>query len=312
MAATADQDSSSSSSSPSLSSNSSLESYLPSDLDLDDFSADEQLIQKAVAFINHAKTKGDIPPPSVRSVATQFNVPRSTLGRRLNGVLPKAASNAAKAHFTNAETEVLIGLITVSAERGFPLSLTTLRDLADHLLLAKHKGVVDLTTAMTDGTLYDDPTIVEAALKVGKNWGKRWLKKHANRIKKYKARKLDAQRAKALNPENVAHWFSLVEAVYEREAEKPAEGEDGAKPEMDPGLIYGMDETCGWFDYNGESLVLGGVGKKNQYSARKQSRESATLIVSTCADGSVLEPFCIFSAKKVSAKWVASNPLNAG
>jgi hypothetical protein len=264
-----------------------------------------------VAFINHAKTKEDIKQPSMRSVATKFNVPRSTLGKRLAGVLPKAASNAAKALFTDAETEVLIGLIIVSAERGFPLSLTTLHDMADHLLLAKHKGIVDLTTASADDTLYDDPIAVEEAPKVGKNWAKRWLTKHSERIKKYKARKLDAQRARALNPENVAHWFSLVEGVYEREAKPAAGGEDGAKPEMDPGLIYGMDETCGWFDYTGQSLVLGGIGKKNQYSTRKQSRESATLIVSTCADGSVLQPFCIFSAKKVNPKWVASNPLNA-
>jgi hypothetical protein len=80
---------------------------------------------------------------------------------------------------------------------------------------------------------------------------------------------------------------------------------------MTPDRIYGMDETCGWFDHAGRSTVLGGKGKNNQYLTRKSSRESTTLIVSSCADGSVLKPFCIFSAKKMSKEWKKINPLEA-
>lgn len=286
----------------SISSNSSLESFLPSDLDLDDYSEGEQRVQRAVAYLKFCKNRGDIKPPSVRTVALQFGAPRSTVGTRLNGIQPKAISNAAKSHFTNAETEVLIDLISVTAERGFPLSLNSLRDTADYILLAKYKGIVDFTTLTGRNTLYDDVDAVEKAPKVGKHWAKRWLNKNGDRVKKYKGRKLDSVRANALNPENVGHWFSLVRDVYVRE------GEDGV---MQPQYLYGMDETCGWFDYDGEVLVLGGRGKKNQYSTRKQNRESATLIVSTCADGTVLKPFCIFSAKTIRKEWVATNPLDA-
>jgi hypothetical protein len=101
---------------PDSTTNSSLESYLPDDLDLDQFSEDEQQIQKAMAYLDYFKTKKGHDIPSVRSVVEKFGVPRTTLRDRMNGVQPKAIANAAKSHFSDAETEVLISLITTSAE----------------------------------------------------------------------------------------------------------------------------------------------------------------------------------------------------
>jgi hypothetical protein len=189
--------------------------------------------------------------------------------------------------------------------------------MANHLLLAKYYGTVDLMNLSEQGSFYDDADAVERAPKVGKKWASRWLAEHHNHIKKYKAHKLESQRAKALNLESVSHWFSLVQGIYASEVKKNENGaegddnsEDGGASKMDPGLLYGMDETCGWFDYAGQTMVLGGVGKKNQYSTCKQSRDSATLIVSTCADGTALRSMCIFGGKSVRADWVKSNPLD--
>lgn len=293
---------------PESTTNSSLESYLPSDLDLDDFSDNEQQIQKAMAYLKFYEMKKDHVTPSVRSVTEKFGVPRTTFRERMHGVQPKATSNAAKSHFSASETEVLISLITVSAERGFPLTIKSLCDTANYILLAKHKGVIDFTALSSPNNIFDELGDAENAPRVGKNWAKRWIKKHDDRIKRYRARKLDSQRARAVNPENIGHWFSLVRSIYVREGDK----EDGeVEGTMTPDRIYGMDETCGWFDNAGRSMVLGGKGKKNQYLTRKSSRESATLIVSSCADGSVLKPFCIFSARKMHKEWKKINPLEA-
>jgi len=192
MASVTDQNTENPSYTSSSSSNSGLESFLPSDLDLDNFSEGEQRVQKAVAYLKFCENQGNIKTPSVRAVALQFGAPRSTVGDRRNGIQPKAISNAAKSHFTDAETEVLIDLISVTAERGFPLSLSSLQDTADYILLAKYKGIVDFTTLTGRNTLYDDVEAVEKAPKVGKHWAKRWLKKNEDRVKKYKARKLDS------------------------------------------------------------------------------------------------------------------------
>jgi hypothetical protein len=71
-----------------------------------------------------------------------------------------------------------------------------------------------------------------------------------------------------------------------------------------------MDETCGWGDTAGSTRVIGGRGKKNQYLAQPQSQESTTLIVSTCANGGVLKPYCIFAAS-LKQEWSEDNPLKA-
>jgi hypothetical protein len=291
-------------------SSSEVESFLPSDLDLDVYSDDEQRVQKAVAYLKYCKSRENQEVPSVRSLVDKFGVPRSTLRDRLRGVPPRSIARASKAHFTTAENEVLISLIVVSAERGFPLTPRNLCDTANYLLLAKSKNIADITTLVSQNTLFDDPDAIEAAPKVGKNWAKRWLKKHDERVKRYKGRKLDSQRAQALNTENVGHWFSLVREVYVREGDKE-DGDADSDGVITPDRIYGMDETCGWFDHAGKTTVLGGKGKKNQYLTRKSSRESVTLIVSTCADGTAIKPFCIFSAKRLSKEWHKINPLKA-
>jgi hypothetical protein len=59
----------------------------------------------------------------------------------MDGVRSIADSNADKAHFSEAEAEVLIQLILHMAQRGFPLNERRLEDLANTTLLAKHCGM---------------------------------------------------------------------------------------------------------------------------------------------------------------------------
>lgn len=88
-----------------------------------------------------------------------------------------------------------------------------------------------------------------------------------------------------------------------------AEGE--SEGDMPAKCVYSMDETCRWGDSAATTQVLGGKGKKNQYFVQKHSCESATLIVTTCANGNVLCPYCIFAASALKDEWTQDNPLNA-
>jgi hypothetical protein len=281
------------------------------DLDWDDLSDDEQAVQQAVAFIRHQDQSPPAPPDkplSHRSIMFGFGAPRTTTQARLKGRLYKPQSNAYKRHFTPAEDNILIDLLVQSAERGFPLTEDRLRDTANHLLLVKHAGNHIVSDISDQHTLYDNPELVENAPQVGVNWPSRWLHMHHDKVQKYWSRTLDAQRAKALNPENVREWFSLLRQVYVREGDKVDGEEEGV---MTEDRIYSMDETCGWGDTAASERVIGGRGKKNQYFVRPTSRESTTLIVSTCADGRVLRPFCIFAASALRQEWISNNPLNA-
>lgn len=236
---------------------------------------------------------------SITKLAENYNIPRTTLQDRLNGKLPKAQSNAAKSHFTEAESEKLIDLIRTTADQGFPLTIRRLQELANHLLLAKHCGMVPPRSALDPSTipLLSSDTAAHAP-QVGQNWAERWLKKYDTQVRKYYARGLDRNRANAVNPQNIAHWYDLLHEVQGRE-------------QFTPDLIFGMDETCGWGDTSERQQVLGGSGKRTQAAQRSMNRESTTLIVATSAVGVALRPYAIFKGTKVKASWSQKNPLDA-
>jgi hypothetical protein len=237
---------------------------------------------------------------SITKIAENYNIPRTTLQDRLNGKLPKAESNAAKSHFTKAESAKLIDLIRTTADQGFPLTVRRLQELANHLLLAKHCGAVLSQSALDPSATIPllSSDVAARAPQVGQNWAERWLKKYHTQVRKYYARGLDRNRANAVNPDNTAHWYDLLEEVQAREGFEPA-------------LIFGMDETCGWGDTSERQQVLGGSGKRTQAAQRSMNRESTTLIVATSATGLALRPYVIFKGTKVKPSWSLKNPLDA-
>jgi hypothetical protein len=72
-----------------------------------------------------------------------------------------------------------------------------------------------------------------------------------------------------------------------------------------------MDETCGWGNTAAKVKVIGATGSKNHHVTRTERHKSTTLVVTVCATGQVLKPFCIFAAAKLHADWTADNPLDS-
>jgi len=254
----------------------------------------EQRIQKAVAEILDQEKVPQSERLSLRTICKKWNVTN-----RLDGRPPIARSNAEKAHFNEAESQILVQLIITMARQGFPLTQNRLEDLANTVLLAKHCGMTQLENILeNDGLFAVDDAMAAGAPTVGKSWSARWLSKYVEQVKKYKARHMESIRANALNPESVEHWFDLVHQTF---------NEHQFKPEN----IWGMDETCGWNSTSQQETVIGPKGAKIQYMTLPVNRDSNTLIVSTSASGQVLHPYCIFSGKKEQSKWSAYNPLQA-
>jgi hypothetical protein len=103
----------------------------------------------------------------------------------------------------------------------------------------------------------------------------------------------------------------MMREVYVCEGDSVADKDGELSSVMPPERIIGMDETCGWGNTAAKVKVLGATGSKNHYVTRTESRESTTLIVTVCATGQVLKPFCIFATTKLCADWTADNPLDA-
>lgn len=116
---------------------------------------------------------------SLREVADEYFVSKSTLQRLANGGISMSAFNAAKQKLMPEEERVVVDFCLESADRGFPLTHANVYAAGDGILTAR---------------IGDDHE------PLGHNWvdGFHWSKP------------LDTQRGNALNPTNVKLWFDLV------------------------------------------------------------------------------------------------------
>jgi len=260
------------------------------------FLSKEDRIQAAIAEIWAQESLPKENQLSHTRICTNLDVNRTTVKNRMNGMHPIAKSNADKAHFSEAKSQILTQLIIHMAQRGFPLTKRRLEDLANTLLLAKHCSMALLDDILDDGFFTADPNLVASAPIVGPTWSERWLKKYQEDVKKYKTDTMDSVWANALNLESVDHWFGLVQKSYEEHKFKLEN-------------IWGMDETCRWNSTSQQETVIGPKGVKLQYITLPLNCDSNTLIVSTSAAGQVLHRYCIFSGKKEQSAWRAHNPL---
>ena len=110
----------------------------------------------------------------------------STLCRCLNGGRSLADFNLGKQNLTPAEEKVLVNFILESVDRGFPMT---------HQNVAKYAN---------------DVLKSQGERSVGDSWVGRFLQWHNEVLQTHWSKPLDTQRARAVNPNNITHWFDLA------------------------------------------------------------------------------------------------------
>lgn len=208
----------------------------------------------------------------------------NTLGNYVKGRRTLASFNAAKSWLLPEEAEQVINYIVELGDRGFPISLKRLKEHVDQICRAR----------LGDGF---------PANGVGKQWAGRFLEKHSDRLDAYRPRKLEAARARAVNPHTNDAWFTLLGNELET-------GDNGAP--ISPECLFGTDET-GIQTGEGatQERVIGRAGRNVQYQQKDGNRENITVIVTICADGTSLPPAVIFKGKAFQVKWKQNNPAKA-
>jgi len=83
------------------------------------------------------------------------------------------------------------------------------------------------------------------------------------------------------------------------------------KYNIDPTLIYGMDESGFPTGDPHTERVIGRRGTKVQHKQTEGDRENTTVLVTICADGTSLCSTIIFKGKNFMTKWNDNNPLQA-
>ena len=119
---------------------------------------------------------------SVRKAAKLYDVPRTSLQSRVQGVIPKTQSNARKRKLQPTEEQSLVDWILALDRRGFPPHIIDVRRMADTLLAARGQQ--------------------PAPQPVSKNWVSRFINAQPELQTKWN-RKFHSQRAKCEDPRTI-------------------------------------------------------------------------------------------------------------
>jgi hypothetical protein len=211
---------------------------------------------------------------SIREVARRFNVPRSTLSTRLNGIQHRAISRANSHKLTDTEEESLQKWIFSMDARGSAPRPSMVQEMANVLL--SHRGINPSST-------------------VGKNWVTNYIKRHPNLSSRF-SRRYNYERAKCEDPKIIGEWFTLVQKTILQYG-------------IDNDDIYNFDETGFAMGLTATAKVI----TRSEYYGRRSllqpgNREWVTAIECTNASGWALPPCIIFKGKVFIESWFDNLP----
>jgi hypothetical protein len=232
--------------------------------------------QEAVQRYQSEQEKPSKERLSLRGVAALYpGVSYSTLSKYVKpGHISMSAFFASKQKISPAKERVMVDEALAAADRGFPKTRDELTYEANAIRKAE---------------------MGDTFTPVGKHWVQGFLDRHQDELKMSWSRPLDSKRARALNPNIIRHWYEELVKKHVVEA--------GIRPED----IYGMDESGFQPSDQGRQRVIARRGTKNAYKQGGADRENVTVIVTICADGTVLKPSVIFKGQRMQQDWTQNN-----
>jgi DDE superfamily endonuclease/helix-turn-helix, Psq domain/Tc5 transposase DNA-binding domain len=218
----------------------------------------------------HAIQQGSV--KSINAASIAYDVPYSTLYRRVNGCPARRDTRPASCKLTQTEESTLVEWVLSMDRRGLAPTTDIVHQMANLLLQKRSQNQAN-----------PPPTI-----------GQRWVYNLVRRHKALKSnfnRKYDYQRAKCEDPALIRPWFQLVRNIIEKYGILDAD-------------IYNFDETGFQMGVISTAKVITGAERSNRpVSVQPGNREWVTAIDCICADGQSLPPVIIFEGKMHQSTW---------
>jgi hypothetical protein len=123
--------------------------------------------------------------PSIRQAALVYQVPNSTLRRRMNRTRSKRDSDTGKQRLTLSEEDVLVRKVLELDLQGIPVRLDKLRDFVSSITQAR------------------------GALPVGSKWAYNFIKRTLL-LRTRTTRSLNYRRAQSEDPKLIREWFNVI------------------------------------------------------------------------------------------------------
>lgn len=242
--------------------------------------AKEKNIQLAVEVYNSEYAPSFIGPRRTQAqIARAFHVQACTLSRRRKGGRSLQDVANAKKKLFNEEDDILLAYAIELARRKLPMDNTHLRLKGEAIIQSR-------------------PNMQHQQVKLGKQWPYRWVETHSDQIRMYWSSDMDNKCAGALNPTNHREYFDALEELQEKRHFR-LENKHAAD-EM--GLLHNMEVA---------RRVIGPVGQKAQNTRASGDRDSSTIMVCICANGSLsMKPMVIFKGVNFMSSWNAHNTMD--
>jgi hypothetical protein len=222
--------------------------------------AKETKIQQACSALENKTHR------SIRAAALAFNIPKSTLRRRYQGIsTARKQAHEKDRHLNQAQEDVLCEWIAHLAATAHPISKRTIRPKVQAL----------------------------CGKRPSNSWIRRFLKRHPD-LCLGRPSGLDPKRAQAFNPATVKDYFNLLKEYIDR-YDIPWENiynmdEKGIQ------LGGGRKGTRQKFFFS--------RGKKEHYKVQSGDLELVTVIEAICADGTCdIKPGFVFSGVTMFEEW---------
>ncbi|KAJ8401643.1 hypothetical protein AAFF_G00379600 [Aldrovandia affinis] len=219
--------------------------------------------------------------PKLSFLARAWNVPISTLQRRVKGIISGFSHASGRKPYLPAEAEKeLANMLTMLSQRGFPLRTADIKTVAFDY--AKANGIQGFS---------------EAKKKAGYYWFQGFMKRNPN-LSIRKPESLSAARAAGMNPEVVRKWFRDYEALLEELGIKHL-----------PSHLWNCDESGLQHSFS-SSHAIGEVGKRCYEITAGEKRETTTVLAAFNAVGTYPSLMVIFKGKRVRHEWLYGSPDN--
>ncbi|CVL09140.1 related to transposase [Fusarium mangiferae] len=212
------------------------------------------------------------PKLSIRHLAKQFSIPRTTLPDRIAGRPSKNDTHSSQSNLTIAEEDAIVQYISQLDSRDFSPRKADVEDMANLLLLKRD------------------------ARRVGKCWTDRFIARQPELCTRF-SRPYDYQRALQEDPDVLSAWFRLVANMR-------------AKYGVQDSNFYNFDETGFMMGMIGSRMVVTRSDRVNKPKAvQPGNREWVTAICAVAADGHTVPPFLCVAGRFHLAAWYSSGHI---
>lgn len=230
---------------------------------ISDLESSDELPQKERLRLALEAYKKD--PKSMRKVAKQYGIPKSSLHDRVNGKMTKKEEQQRRQKLSPQEELAIVNWLLRLQAWGWPARIDHIRGMATELL--KKKGDTQ---------------------NLGIHWGQKFLGRHQQLKPAFIVQ--DKKRAMVEDRQIFDQWFTLYSNIK-------------TEYSIDDANIWNMDEKGFMQGAIGKERVIISRHQLKTYMAQPGNREWVSAIECVSVDGKALKPWIVFKGKLQMKSW---------